>query len=268
MEKYRQVISIGIQNTLVYRVNFLFRAAFGLVPLTATILLWKTIYAGKADGASVGAYTLAEMVSYYLLITIVDALTSVTEDDWQIAADIKDGNISQFLLKPIDYLTYRFCLFVSGRIIYSVVALVPVALFIAAQREYFVAPPDAATFGLFLVSVFLTALLQFFMSYTMALLAFWVLEVATFIFIVFAFEYLAGGHLFPLDILPPAVATVLHYLPFPYLCFFPISVYMGKTTGPAVVEGLLIQAAWVAITYGLARLVWNRGIKKYSAVGG
>ena len=55
------------------------------------------------------------MISYYLLVTIVDTLTAVNEDDWQIAADIKDGNISQFLLKPIDYLTYRICLFFSGK---------------------------------------------------------------------------------------------------------------------------------------------------------
>ena len=54
------------------------------------------------------------MISYYLLTTVVDALTAVNEDDWQIAADIKDGNISQFLLKPIDYLWYRLCLFLSG----------------------------------------------------------------------------------------------------------------------------------------------------------
>jgi ABC-type uncharacterized transport system permease subunit len=35
MKKYWHVINIGIQNTLVYRVNFLFRAAFGLIPLAA-----------------------------------------------------------------------------------------------------------------------------------------------------------------------------------------------------------------------------------------
>ena len=56
------------------------------------------------------------MISYYLMVTIVDTLTAVTEDDWQIAADIKDGNISQFLLKPINYLAYRLCLFFSGKI--------------------------------------------------------------------------------------------------------------------------------------------------------
>ena len=44
------------------------------------------------------------------------------------------------------------------------------------------------------------------MSFTMALLAFWLLEVSTLIFMVFALEYIAGGHLFPLNILPPVLA--------------------------------------------------------------
>src|SRR5438067_7431462 len=179
MRKYWHVINIGIQNTLVYRVNFLFRAVFGLIPLMATIFLWRAIYAGQAAGGEVAGYTLAQMTSYYLLVTIVDALTAVNEDDWQIAADIKDGNISQFLLKPIDYLSYRLCLFISGRITYLAVAAIPLALFLISLRQYLVPPANWQAFSLFGVSVLLTALLQFFTSYAMAMLAFWVLEVST-----------------------------------------------------------------------------------------
>mgnify|MGYP003333186278 CR=1 FL=1 len=73
MNKYLHVINIGIQNTLVYRMNFLFRSLFGLIPLFATISLWRTIYSGQAAGTDVGGYTLAEMISYYLVVTIVDA---------------------------------------------------------------------------------------------------------------------------------------------------------------------------------------------------
>ena len=268
MRKYWHVINIGIQNTLVYRVNFLFRSVFGLIPLLATISLWQTVYAGKADNAQVGAYTLAAMTSYYLLVTIVDALTAVSEDDWQIAADIKDGNISQFLLKPIDYLSYRLCLFISGRLIYTMVAILPVGLFIFFLRHYFVAPPGLAAMGWFVVSLILAGLLQFFMSYTMALLAFWVVEVSTFIFIAFAFEYIAGGHLFPLDILPPTAKQLLNFTPFPYQLFFPVSIYLGQTSSTALYNGLLVQAGWVIGFYFLARWVWSRGIRKYSAVGG
>ena len=276
MQKYLHVLNIGIQNTLVYRVNFLFRSLFGLVPLMATISLWRTIYSGSSGGAPgsaesagvVAGYSLAQMVSYYLIVTIVDALTAVNEDDWQIAADIKDGNISQFLLKPIDYLSYRLCLFLSGRLTYLAVAAIPLALFILYLRRYFVLPPDWTTLSFFLISTFLTAMLQFFISYALAMLAFWVLEVSTFIFIVFAFEYIASGHLFPLDILPHGLQQALFLTPFPYQLYFPVSVYMGKTTGADLVRGLTVQGLWVAGSYLVARLAWARGIKKYSAVGG
>src|SRR6266568_5953698 len=165
MKKYLHVLNIGIQNNLTYRFNFLARTIFGLIPLIAVLYMWRTIYQGKGTGAMVGSYSLAQMISYYLLVTIVDALTAVNEDDWQIAADIKDGNISQFLLKPIDYLVYRLCLFFSGRVTYLAVAAVPLALFVLSLRKYFVLPPNWTALAFFFISTMLTALLQFFTSY-------------------------------------------------------------------------------------------------------
>src|SRR6185295_2295296 len=241
---------------------------FGFIPLTAVIFLWRTIYTQPGANTTVASYTLAQMISYYLLVTVVDARTAVNEDDWQIAADIKDGNISQFLLKPVDYLTFRLCLFLSGRVTYLFVAAIPLGVFFFWLREYFVLPVDWTALGFFMFSLVLTALLQFFISYTLAMLAFWVLEVSTFIFIVFAFEYIASGHLFPLDILPAAVERVLYFTPFPYQLYFPVSIYMGKATGRELAQGLAIQCFWVMATYLLARFAWNRGIRKYAAVGG
>jgi ABC-2 type transport system permease protein len=87
MRKYAHALNIGIQNNLAYRVNFLARSLFGLIPLIAMIQLWRAIYTGNATG-TVASLTLAQMISYYLVVQIVDALTAVNEDDWQIAADI------------------------------------------------------------------------------------------------------------------------------------------------------------------------------------
>src|SRR5262245_61236300 len=148
MRKYRHVINVGIQNNLTYRFNYLARSLFGLIPLIAILYVWKTIYSGKKPGDLVGTYTLAQMISYYLMAAILDALTAVNEDDWQIAADIKDGNISQFLLKPIDYLWYRLCLYLSGRLTYIAVAIIPLTVFVFFLRQYFVLPPNWTTFGL------------------------------------------------------------------------------------------------------------------------
>ncbi len=268
LKKYLHVVTIGIQNNLTYRFNFLARTLFGFIPLVAMLFVWRAIYTGKGPAAVVGSYTLSEMISYYLVVTVVDALTAVNEDDWQNAADIKDGNINQVLLKPIDYLSYRLCLFFSGRLSYLAVAVVPLSLFILYYHRYFALPANWTCLWFFALSTALTALLQFFVSYTMAMLAFWVLEVSTFIFIVFAFEYIASGHMFPLDILPHGLQQAIFLTPFPYQMYFPVSIYMGKATGSALFQGLGIQAAWVVLAYALARFAWGRGIKKYSAVGG
>jgi len=272
VKKYWHVINIGIQNSLTYRVNFLFRIVLGFIPLLATIFLWRAIYANpsaaKSGGSAELTYTLLQMTSYYLIVTLVDVFTAVQEDDWQIAADIKDGNISQFLVKPMNFLAYRLCLYVSGRLIYMVVSAVPMGIFIFCLRKYFVTPPAAEYFIWFGASVVMTALLQFFLSFSMAMLAFWVQEVSTFIFILYAMEYIASGHLFPLDILPKSIEHIISFTPFPYQVFFPVSVYLGRVQGQALWNGLLIQAFWVVGAYLLACFAWKRGIKKYSAVGG
>ncbi|MGD0349537.1 MAG: ABC-2 family transporter protein [Verrucomicrobiota bacterium] len=268
MKKYWHVIGIGIQNNLTYRVNYLTRTLFSFIPLFAMLSLWRTIYAGKVAGSALGGYTQAQMIFYYLLVAVVDVLTAVNEDDWQIAADIREGNISQFLLKPIDYLWYRLCLFFSGRIAFISMACVPLAVFIFCFREYFVAPASGTALIAFPVALLLTALLQFFVSYTMAMLAFWMLEISTFIFILFAFEYVASGHLFPLDLLPAALQHVLYFTPFPSMLYTPIGIYMGKIAGADLARGLCVQLGWVLVGYALARFAWRRGIKKYAAFGG
>ena len=263
MKKYLHAINIGLQNNLQYRFNYLTRTLFGFIPLFAMICLWR-----KIGGAHHSGWTESQMVFYYILVAVVDAGTAVSEDDWQIAADIREGNISQFLLKPMDYLWYRLALFFSGRLAFVAMAAVPLAVFIFCFRRYFLLPPDAATFALFLVALALTALLQFFISFAMAMLAFWLLEISTFIFILFAFEYLASGHLFPLDVLPSGVRQILFLTPFPYQLYFPIQIYMGKISGPDLWLGLVTQGGWVLVAYGFARFMWRRGVRKYSAFGG
>ena len=268
MRKYLHVINIGLQNNLAYRFNYLTRTLFSFIPLFAMLSLWRTIYAGNPGTGGHSGFTQAQMVFYYLMVAVVDVLTAVNEDDWQIAADIREGNISQFLLKPVDYLWYRLSLFFSGRIAFMAVAVVPLAIFIACYHGYVVAPAGGTALGVFLFSLLLTALLQFFLSYAMAMLAFWLLEISTLIFILFAFEYLASGHLFPLELLPAGLKHILFLTPFPYQLYFPISVYMGKAAGPDLWLGLLMQMFWVVAAYALARGMWRQGIKKYSAFGG
>jgi ABC-2 type transport system permease protein len=263
--KYRAIFSIGLQNTFVYRWNFLLRSLFALIPLFGTVFVWRAIY-GDTSGEIAG-YNFGEMVFYFLVVLLVDNLITPTEDEWQIAAEIREGQLSSFLLKPFDFLAYRSCIFVGSRLLYTAVTLLPVVGVFWWYREYLQWPAHASTWGWFAISLVMAGAIQFLIAYSLAMLAFWILEISTVVFILYSFEYFLSGKLFPLDTVPGVAGTILRLLPFPYELYFPVAVLMEKIQGPQLWSGLAIQSVWVLLCFALARGLWSAGIRRYEAVG-
>jgi len=264
--KYAKIFSIGLQNTVVYRWNFLLRMLFEMVPLVGTVYLWRAIFAAR--GQSIGGYEFQSMVFYFLLVLLAGNLTTPTEDEWQIAADIREGQINALLAKPLDYLGYRACLFLGYRAIYTLVTLPFVILLLVCFRSCVTMPQHAFTWLFTVVSLAMAAFLQFFLAYSIAMLAFWILEISTVVFIIFSFEYFLSGYMFPLDLAPPWVRGVLEWVPFTYELFFPVAVFLEKVQHAALYKGLAIQAGWMLAMAGIGRLMWSRGLRHYGAVGG
>src|ERR1700736_349398 len=127
LRKYLKVFDIGLQNTFVYRWNFLFRSVFGLFPLLGTVFIWGAIF--EAKGGGINNFDYASVVFYFLLVMALDGLITPGEDEWQVAADIREGKMNAFLVKPMNYLLYRLSLYVSNRLLYTVVTL-PVLILI------------------------------------------------------------------------------------------------------------------------------------------
>ena len=262
---YGQVFALGIQNTVVYRWNFLVRACVSLVPLVITWFLWGAAF-GKAQ--TVGGYTYGLMMAYYFTLVILDTFTSPTEDDFQIAEDIREGRINQVLLKPLNYFLYRFFLFLAGRFVYALVAVLPLAILLCYFRRLFVGIPLGETLLPAAFAFFGSAVLQFSIAFLTGLAAFWFLEVGSIVFMLYSLEFLAGGHVFPLDLLPEPWRTLALATPFGYEYFFPAAVLVGRISGPALWHGFLWQGMWVAVFLGLSAFVWKLGLRRYTAVGG
>jgi ABC-2 type transport system permease protein len=264
--KYAAVFAAGLQNTFVYRWNFLLRSLFALVPLAGTIFIWRALF--ESRGEEIRGYDFGQMIYYFLVVLLVDNLVTPTDDEWQIAGEIRDGQINNFLARPVDYLAYRFSLFASSRLLYTAVTLPVIVAVFVGFRHVIVLPSDPLTWPVFLVSLTLAALLQFFLAYALAMLAFWILEVSTVVFILYSFEYYLSGRLFPLNVMPDWLQDILRWLPFTYELYFPVAVLTEKVRGAELWSGLAIQAGWVVVAYLGARLMWRRGLRRYESVGG
>jgi ABC-2 type transport system permease protein len=265
LAKYGAVFSLGLQNTFVYRWNFLLRSLFALIPLFGTVFVWRSIYGGTSG--TIAGYDFGEMILYFLIVLLVENLITPTEDEWQIAAEIREGQLSSLLLKPFDFLAYRSCLFVGSRLLYTAVTLLPVLGVFWWYREFLHGPAHLSTWLVFFPSLVMAAAIQFLIAFSLAMLAFWILEISTVVFILYSFEYFLSGKLFPLDTIPGTAGTLLRLLPFPYELYFPVAIVMEKITGTALVRGLCIQATWVLLCFLLARSLWRAGIRRYEAVG-
>lgn len=264
--KYWKIFDIGLQNTFVYRWNFLLRMVFGVVPLVGTIFLWKAVF--QSRGEAIQGYGFSTMIFYFMATVFLDNLITPTEDEWQIAGEIRDGKISALLTKPINYLGYRISLYLSYRLLYFSIVIGPILVLCWILREHLYLPKDAFTWLAFALSTGMAAFIQFFIAYAVALLAFWILEISTIVFILYSFEYFLSGQVFPLDLLPGWLHGFLKWSPFTYEVFFPVQIAMERVKGVALWEGLAIQAGWLCATALIAHVMWTRGVRKYQAVGG
>ena len=51
--------------------------------------------------------------------------------------------------------------------------------------------------------------------------------------------------------------------------YFPAAIFTGRISTPAeALSGLGIQACWVVALLSIATLLWRRGLRRHTAVGG
>ena len=81
-------------------------------------------------------------------------------------------------------------------------------------------------------------------------------------------SFFFSGHMFPLDMLPGVMGTIVKLTPFPYLAYFPAALFVGKIQGAALVKGLSVQLFWVLFFIVVSRLAFFYGTKRYSGYGG
>src|SRR5262249_38299108 len=130
----------------------------------------------------------------------------------------------------------------------------------------------------FIASLVIAFLVGFLVECLIGLISFWFLEVSSLIFIFMMANYFLSGHMVPLDWLlklfgdssnlREAGRTAMMLMPFPYLAYFPASIMLGKHAPEEAWTFLGVGAIWVLLLWGANRIVFARGVRRYSAFGG
>ena len=267
VETWWIILKICVEERLVYRGDFALGTLMRFLPIVTQIFLWTAVFAAAGSGNLAG-YSRDDVVAYYLLTMLARAFSSMPGLATGIARQVREGEIKKFLIQPIDLISYLLLARIAHKLVYYLVATGPFALVYYLCRGFFPGWPEPGVFVVFLISLPMAFLLGFFMEATMGLIAFWFLEVTSLIFVYMLFTFFFSGHMFPLEFLPGIWGTIVDFMPFKYLAYFPAAVFLGKVQGTEMVMGLVIQAAWVLLFIFLCRRAMHAGFHRYSGFGG
>lgn len=271
---------ISINERLVYRADFMLGTLMRFLPTLTQIFLWWAIYDVVSEGVSEGGrpdgdiagYKYGDMVAYYLMVIISRAFSSMPGLTSGIALQIRNGEIKKFLIQPVDMLGCLLMQRIAHKLVYYLIAALPFAFVFYMCGDFFEQGwPQGDVLIVFFASLILSFLLGFYLESCIGLIGFWFLEVTSLTFIYMLLNFLLSGHMFPLELLPSDPVNIrglVEFLPFKYLAYFPAAVFLGKVQGPEMYQGLAVLVGWVLFFVVLSRVLWWRGIRRYSAFGG
>lgn len=263
MKKYLRVARNTWEEMLTYRFNFTMWRVRNVVFLLSIYFIW---YAAIPAGQEVLGYTQSSILTYILLTTIVGAIVT-SNRSYAIGEEINQGNLSNFLVRPINYFSYWFAKDMGDKLMNFLFSIAELTIIFIVLKPPIYIQTNINFIALFLFAIFLAVIMYFFINLLLGFVGFWSPDVwaPRFIFWI-ALGFFAGSY-FPLDILPPEIYRIFQLLPFSYLIYFPIKIYLGELTYLEIAKGLSMTFIWIGIFFVCVQLIWRKGLKVYSAQG-
>lgn len=264
MRKYWTLFTLSWQKQLEVRSDFIFERGRSIAVLLSLYYLWSALLDNREQ---VAGYSREQMLTYVLVMTLLRAwvLACVTD---RIPSEISRGKISELLLRPMAMFGFWATQDAASKALNIASAMIELTIFAALVRPPLLPPAGGLAAAAFVLSTLGGMVIYFQMSWMLGVVGFWTAQSwgPRFCFEV-VLEFCAGAY-FPIDLLPARMQAVINFLPFPYLVFHPLSIYLGRTPPDQYAQIFGMQAFWI-LALGLGgSFLWRRGLRHYAAEGG
>ena len=263
MKLYLQVAKNTWDEMMTYRFNFTMWRVRNVLQLLTVYYLWLAVT--PANGQIFG-YSRTLILTYVLGASLIGSIVFSSRTQ-EMGENINIGELSQFLVKPLWYLGYWFARDIGDKLFNVSFAIVELTIIYLILRPAIYLQSNMIMLFLAALAIGLAVVMNFFIGSLLSMIAFWSPEVwaPRFIFMTLV-SFFAGG-LFPLDILPLPLQHIFVMLPFGYLQYFPLKIYLGQLSSTQIVQGFGIALLWSVLLYLLVTWVWRKGLKDYSSEG-
>jgi ABC-2 type transport system permease protein len=262
LRKWKAVFGIYFQDGLAYRASGLIWIMTDLVTAVTMPLVWAR--ASSASG-TIGGFSSSDFVLYYLCMLLLGSFIT-SHIMWELAMEIKEGQFSTHLMRPISFYQFTFLRNFSWRII-RMALFAPMFIGLLFVYRGFLGDAHIFLGWQFWASLVLGHLVSFTFVMTMAMLALFTQEVMSIFELYYIPMLFLSGQLFPVALLPGWAKALVNFFPFYFTTGAPTEILIGRVSGSDATRVLLIQAAWVVACYFASRFLWKKGLRHYTGVG-
>ena len=258
---YQALVRANLAKAIEYRAQLVLWLISGVFPLVM-MAVWLAVV---NEAGPISGWGAEDFASYYVAATVVYELTFAWII-WQWNEDIRTGDLSVRLLKPVDPF-HQLLSEQLGYKIFFLLIVVPIFILAAALLPSINYPITPLRLLAFLLSVLTGFLVNLFMATAFGMIAFWSTQSSNLFSLWFGVGQFLSGWIAPLPLFPVFIRSLAGWLPFRYTLGFPVEILLGHMDLPQIFQGFLVSLFWIALFFFTYRFLWKRGLKRYEAVG-
>jgi len=263
MKKYFYIFKNSLSEYFAYRLNFFLWRLRVIITVLINFFLWQAIFQSNKN---VFGYQEPQILTYMILITLIESVVLSTQTQ-KVAYEINSGALSRLLIVPINFFTFNFIRDLSDKTINTICAMIEIPFLLIILKPPVYIQTNFLWLILFVFTLIFAAIIYFEINMILSFIGFWSKETWAPRFIFYILLMFLAGNYFPLDILPHPLYQIFLLMPFSYLVFFPLKIYLGNLTFSFVFNGLVVALLWIFLLWYFMYFLWNRGLKVYTAEG-
>lgn len=260
--KWLRIISLQFEEIFEYKLKSLVWLLLPLMNNLTLILFWT-----GAQFQSGLHTSLDSLTTYYFLMTVCGLFLSSHVEYEVSELHIKQGGLINYLLKPVSYYWMQLFEELPHRVLQAVYAVILVG-YIALITHTNVSIGIRWQYAPVLLCIFIFGyLISYTIKLSIAFIAFWIKEIGgiselfTIVIIIFS------GGILPIPLYPEVLKNIAYKLPFIYVGYYPVTSLQGLYDLGGLLRILGVQIVWYGGLIVMNRILWMRGLKRFTAVG-
>jgi ABC-2 type transport system permease protein len=254
---------VGFVNTLAYRLRYYTGIVTYFIYVSVYYFIWKAIY---EHSTSIEGFDFAHLLTYIGVGWIIRSFY-FNNIDQDLAYQVMEGRLAMDLIKPVN-IQLMYVARAAGESVFRLALLtIPTAvvLFLVYPLRL---PASLGHAGAFLVSVSLSFLIVAAINFAVGTFALRLQSILGLLRAKFFLLELFSGLLLPMTFFPHMVQRIVDLLPFQYISYVPMLIYLGKLSGGGLARAIAIQIFWVGVLLAIGDGLWRWSTRRLIIQGG